>query len=101
MALASPPLHVWLTRWSRERHRHGRRLYHLGVAASAPRGEHDLDSLDPPLKLLIGHAFDAISSFLIRVSRTNICLLRISVRPAGFVRNPPPPVQIACNRARG
>ena len=37
----------WLMRWSRERHRLGRGLYDLGVAASVPRGQHDLDSLDP------------------------------------------------------
>jgi hypothetical protein len=49
----------WLMRWSRERHRLGRGLYDLGVAASVPRGEHDLDSLDPPLKLLVAHALDA------------------------------------------
>ena len=34
-------------RWGRERHRLGRGLYDLGVAASVPRGKHDLDNLDP------------------------------------------------------
>src|SRR4051794_4096841 len=48
----------WLTRLSRERHglRHG--VDHLGIIARLTSREHGADRLDPPLKLLIGHALE-------------------------------------------